>query len=139
MKTGNSCLLTTLPADVFPYELAIGVQDIKKGNNYTTEDDEIEKHKIMFATGLLSAEEEKILHLDIKTRCLGSDIRKLVQSPVSKDQSDRLGEGKVIVFNSRSRKTENLKVIFLSHGKIRGVLRFFCNETFKNCTLPFIL
>merc|ERR1712013_584110 len=70
-KIGNVCYVRTLPSDVFPYDIARGIQEIKEGNQVTGSEDEEEKHKILVDEGPLSATEEASLHDDIKATAWG--------------------------------------------------------------------
>ena len=102
MKIGTDCHVSTLPDKVFPYKIAIGIQEIKAGNDVTTEDDELDNHKILLDAGYLTEPEEKALHPDIISRCSDSPPKKLVEAPVTKNQSDDLRNGKIIFLNSKS-------------------------------------
>lgn len=66
MKLGQECLISTLPSHIFPVDIALGVQEIKKGNNVTTNDDEVQTYEILLGTGPLTKNEEQNLHPDIK-------------------------------------------------------------------------
>ena len=61
-KIGNVCYVRTLPRDVFPYEIARGIQEIKEGNPITGSEDEEEKHKILVDEGPLTAANFSELH-----------------------------------------------------------------------------
>ena len=49
MKLGNVCHISTIPLDVEPLNIAAGIQEIKDGNDVTTEEDEEEEHIILLA------------------------------------------------------------------------------------------
>ena len=96
IKIGTDCHISTLPDDVYPYEIAIGIQEIKKGNNVTIKADEIDKYKILFDAGPLTPADENALHPDIKSRCSGSAPKKFSEAYVTKSQSDKLKKGEVL-------------------------------------------
>eukprot|EP00092_Neocalanus_flemingeri_P038271 GFUD01041656.1.p1 GENE.GFUD01041656.1~~GFUD01041656.1.p1 ORF type:complete len:633 (+),score=91.24 GFUD01041656.1:52-1899(+) len=100
MKLGNTCFISTLNANVFPVDIAIGIQEIKKGNDVTTADDEVDTHAILRDLGPLTAAEETRLHEDIQSRCLDSNFKKNVETPITKIQSDDLKNGKIIFMDS---------------------------------------
>ena len=67
MKLGNTCYISNLPADVYPADIAIGIQEIKAGNDVTTEEDEVLKHAVLLDDeSPLTAAERSALHSDIK-------------------------------------------------------------------------
>eukprot|EP00092_Neocalanus_flemingeri_P056484 GFUD01066981.1.p1 GENE.GFUD01066981.1~~GFUD01066981.1.p1 ORF type:complete len:895 (+),score=149.92 GFUD01066981.1:13-2697(+) len=100
MKLGNTCFISTLNANVFPVDIAIGIQEIKKGNDVTTAHDEVDTHAILRDLGPLTRAEEIGLHEDIQSRCLDSNFKKNVETPITKIQSDDLKNGKIIFRNS---------------------------------------
>eukprot|EP00092_Neocalanus_flemingeri_P032991 GFUD01035877.1.p1 GENE.GFUD01035877.1~~GFUD01035877.1.p1 ORF type:complete len:623 (-),score=91.11 GFUD01035877.1:252-2120(-) len=100
MKLGNTCFISTLNANVFPVDIAIGIQEIKKGNDVTTADDELDTHAILRDLGHLTAAEETGLHEDIQSRCLDSNLKNTVETPITKIQSDDLKNGKIIFMGS---------------------------------------
>ena len=105
MKLGDSCHISTLPSNLFPVDIALGIQEIKKGNNATIKEDEVETQGIILGRGSLSKTEENNLHPDIKSRCLNSKIDKFEEVPVTKDQADDLKNGKIILIGSKSTKS----------------------------------
>ena len=102
MKLGQECLISTLPSHIFPVDIALGVQEIKKGNNLTTIDDEVQTYEILLGTGPLTKDEEQNLHPDIKSRCLNSTIKKFVEITATKEQTDNLRRGNIVVISSES-------------------------------------
>ena len=104
MKLGTDCHISTLPSNVYPYKLAIGVQEIQAGNDVTTELDELDKHEILMDDGYLTQAELDALHPDIKIRCSDSDSlpKKFKESTITKNQSDELRAGKIIFLPSKS-------------------------------------
>ena len=114
IKLGNVCHISTLPDNVFPVEIALGIQEIKAGNNVTNEEDEIDKHAVLLDVGSLTPAEENDLHADIKGRCPpGSTLEKFVATPVTKNQSEDLKHGEIIFLDSiSSRGNCELKVFF---------------------------
>ena len=95
-KIGDVCYISTLPNDLYPYEIARGIQDIKEGNDLTTKDDEKEEHKVLLDDGPLSYNEEYGLHSDIKSHCKGITLRKFVEFSVPKYDIERLRKGGMI-------------------------------------------
>ena len=108
MKLGNVCHISTLPKDVFPADLALGIQLNAKGNNVTTEDDELDIHTVLLDDydGELTGDEEKELHPDITNRCSGSAYKKFIEAPINKSQSDALNNGEVIFLDSQSPRAQ---------------------------------
>ena len=108
IQIGTQCFIETLPSDVFPYDIATGIQNIKKGNYFTTKDDEIMEYKVLIDNGGLSANEQNGLHSNIRKIC--SDLvitpRKFKERDVTKEQSDTLMNGGTIFFDSH----QNYKV-----------------------------
>ena len=108
IQIGTQCFIETLPSDVFPYDIATGIQNIKKGNYFTTKDDEIMEYKVLIDNGALSAYEQNGLHSNIRKIC--SDLvitpRKFKERDVTKEQSDTLMNGGTIFFDSH----QNYKV-----------------------------
>lgn len=100
MKLGNSCFISTLKTNVFPVDIAYGIQIIKNGNDVTTADDEVDTHAVLYDRGHLTAAEETGLHEDIRSRCLGSNLKRNVETPITKIQSDDLNNGKIILLDS---------------------------------------
>ena len=124
-KIGNVCYVRTLPSDVFPFDIARGIQEIKEGNPVTESEDEEEKHKILVDDGPLTSAEENGLHDDIKSLCLGLTIKKYSEKDITndRDQSDLLKKGEAILMDSGN---ENLKVISAELFKIY-------NFSFSDC------
>ena len=100
MKLGNFCHVSTLPTNVFPVDIALGVQEIEAGNDVTTEADEEDRHDILLKTGSLTTAEENALHADIKNHCSGSNINKFLAAPITKSQGEDLKNGKIVFLNS---------------------------------------
>jgi hypothetical protein len=116
MKLGNDCHISTLPGNVFPVDIALGIQEIKAGNDVTTEDDEEDKHDILLDLGSLTAVEENALHSDIKSRCTGSTLKKIAETPVTNSQGEDLKNGKIIFVNPNpSRSNCELQVVSLKY------------------------
>ena len=113
MKLGNTCHISTLPEDVYPADLAIGIQEIKTGNDVTTEEDEVLKHAILLDDeSPLTAAEKRALHSDIKKRCLDSSLNRCVGTSITESQSEDLKNGKIIDLNSKF-------VVSLNYGNWR--------------------
>ena len=124
MKLGQECLISTLPSHIFPVDIALGVQEIKKGSNVTTNDDEVQTYEILLGTGPLTKNEEQNLHPDIKSRCLNSIMKKFVEVTVTKEQTENMRRGNIIVISSGSsqsgctlqvRHAQLLCIIIYSH------------------------
>ena len=105
IKVGNACHVSTLPNNVFPVDIALGIQEIKAGNDVTTEDDEEDKHEILLDAGSLSPTEENALHSDISSRCSGSAIKKSVENAVTNSQGQDLKNGGIIFLKSNPSKS----------------------------------
>ena len=101
MKLGDTCHISTLPSNVFPVDIALGIQEIKKGNNVTVKEDEVETQGIILGRGSLSKSEENSLHPDIKSRCVNTKIDRFEEVSVTKDQADDLKNGKIILIGSK--------------------------------------
>jgi hypothetical protein len=115
MKLGDSCFISTLPTNVFPVDIALGIQEIGKGNNITRKDDEVETHEIILQLGPLTTREKTSLHPDIKSRCSNSGLQHFEEVSVSKDQSDELRKGKIISFDSKhSKRSQGCKIMVIS-------------------------
>ena len=88
---GKSCNIRTIPRNtVFPFDIAIGIQEIQQGNDFTTSDDEEEKYKVLIDYGPLTESEKDGLHDDIKSQCQGITPRKYKEQEITKDQNDNL-------------------------------------------------
>lgn len=118
VKVGNTCHISTLPSNVFPVDIALGIQEIEAGNEVTTADDEQDKHEILLDVGSLSASEANVLHSDIKIRCSESTIKKMDETLVTTSQGEELKNGGIIfIKSSPSRSNCELQVIsFLPKG-----------------------
>jgi hypothetical protein len=113
VKVGNACHISTLPDHVFPVDIALGIQEIKAGNDVTTADDEEDKHEILLEDGYLSEYEQNTLHPDIKRSCSDSHIKKAVEVPVTKSQGEDLKKGGIIFIQSKSSRSNcELQVLF---------------------------
>ena len=117
MKLGNTCYISNLPADVYPADIAIGIQEIKAGNNVTTEDDEVLQYAIILEDGPLTTAEESALHADIKSRCSPSNLKfKTPITPITESQSEDLKNGNTIVLDSGGDCKR--KVIFFKYSVV---------------------
>ena len=96
MKLGNDCFISTLPTNIFPVDIALGIQEIKKGNNITIKEDEIETQGIIVGLSALGKTEESSLHPDIISRCSNSKVKEFIEMSVTKEQSQKLRDEKVI-------------------------------------------
>ena len=110
LKLGGVCHISTSPPLLFPIDIAIGMQEIKAGNDVTTEDDEEEMNHILLDAGPLEAGEEGNLHPDIKSRCLGSPIKKFVEAPITKSQGEDLKKGEIIFVKSSGSRSGNCQL-----------------------------
>ena len=97
LKIGGVCHIATLPYDTFPIDIAIGIQEIKEGNDVTTGDDEDTQHEILIPDGVFTSAENKDLHADIKEMCKDSSIKKFVLA--TPGQTEVLKNGGVIVLD----------------------------------------
>ena len=97
LKIGGVCHIATLPYDTFPIDIAIGIQEIKEGNDVTTGDDEDTQHEILIPDGVFTSTENKDLHADIKEMCKDSSIKKFVLA--TPGQTEVLKNGGVIVLD----------------------------------------
>ena len=114
MKLGESCFISTLPKNVFPVDIALGIQEIGKGNNITRKDDEVETNGIILQLGSLATHEETSLHTDIKSLCSNSGLQQFEEVSVSKEQSDQLRKGEIISFDSkRPRRSHGCKIMVM--------------------------
>ena len=105
MKLGADCFVSTLPRNIFPVDIALGLQEIKKGNNITEKADEIDTQGIIIGLNSLSNKELKALHPDIKSRCSDRKIKDFKEMPITKSQSEDLKNGKVILLDPTSTNT----------------------------------
>ena len=110
MKIGTDCHISTLPADVFPYDIAIGIQEIKKANDVTKEDDELAVTTFLLDAGPLTSTEENSLHPDIKSRCSATTPKRLLKASFTKGQTDKLMNERFILLDGPSSEC-SLKVI----------------------------
>ena len=101
MKLGKTCHISTLPKDVFPVDIAFGIQLIANGNNVTTEEDEVDKFTVLLDDGQLDENEEYDLHPDISNPCSGLSYRKFTEAPINKTQNEALNNGEVIFLESK--------------------------------------
>lgn len=103
MKLGNMCHVSTLPRDVFPVDIALGIDLIAKGNDITTEADELQQYTIILDNGALSENEENNLHPDISSRCSGpgSSYRKFTEQSITESERDDLHNGLSIFIDSK--------------------------------------
>ena len=101
MKLGKTCHISTLPRDVFPVDIAFGIQLIANGNNVTTEKDEVDKYTVLLDDGQVDETEEKDLHPDITNHCSGLKYRKFTEAPINKSQSEALASGEVVFLESK--------------------------------------
>merc|ERR1712025_652560 len=121
LKIGGVCYIATLPYDTFPIDIAIGIQEIKEGNDETTEDDEDTQHEILIPDGVLTSAENKDLHADIKEMCKDSSIDKFVLPTPS--QTEMLNNGGVIVLDDG----EDLGIAAMVSNQGSGSWRFPSN------------
>ena len=100
MKLGDTCHISTLPEHVFPAYIDIGIQEIKAGNDVTTEEDEVLKYAVLLDDeSRLTTAEKDALHSNIKSRCSDSTYNRFVETPITESQSEDLKEGKIIQLN----------------------------------------
>ena len=104
MKLGDDCFVSTLPSNIFPVDIALGIQEIKKGNNATGEADEIQTQGVLVGLQPLKYADKNKLHPDIKSRCSSSEIKDFKEMPVTKEQSDDLRNGKIIFIDAKATK-----------------------------------
>ena len=113
-KLGDRCFISTLPKNVFPVDIALGIQEIRKGNNITRKDYEVETHGIILQLGSLTSTEKRSLHPDIKSRCSNSALQQFKEVSVRNDQSDQLRKGKIISFDSKhSKRSHGCKIMVM--------------------------
>eukprot|EP00092_Neocalanus_flemingeri_P012987 GFUD01013997.1.p1 GENE.GFUD01013997.1~~GFUD01013997.1.p1 ORF type:complete len:1217 (+),score=231.72 GFUD01013997.1:486-3653(+) len=93
------CYISTLKDDVYPVDIALGINEIKTGNDETTEDDEVDTHVLLLDKGPMDTTN---LHRDITRHCKNLEYKKFVETPITKTQSEDLKNGKPIFLNSRS-------------------------------------
>ena len=83
----------------------MGIQEIQKGNNVTGKEDEIEVQGVLIGLQSLEEAEKNLLHPDIKSRCSNSEIKDFKEIPITKDQSNDLRNGKVILIEPETTRS----------------------------------
>ena len=106
MKVGDQCHVADLPSNVFPVDIALGLQEIKNGNNITIEQDERAQFGIIIPMENLSENDVSSLHPDIKSRCGNSIPKKFVEEKISKSQTDDLKNGKIVLLGSNTQRSQ---------------------------------
>ena len=101
MKLGNVCHISTIPRDVSPLDIALGIHLIANGNEMTTEIDEVEKYTVLLDEGQLEQSEMNDLHPNISSRCSDSVYRKFSEAYINKSQSEALDKGEIIFLESK--------------------------------------
>ena len=122
IKIGDECFVSTLPRHIFPVDIALGIQEIKKGNNITIKEDELETQGIIVGLGSLDKEEENELHTDIKNRCSNANFQKFKEMPITKEQDNDLQNGKIILLDQTSSRSNCELLVHV----------FFMNKCFRN-------
>ena len=75
---GTSCLISTLPRDIFPYNYAIDMKKTAAANKFCIpKNDELNKTTILRNDVSLTEDEENALHPDIALQCSGSKKKKI--------------------------------------------------------------
>ena len=88
-KIGDDCQVMTLPAKMFPADIAIGLQEIKESS---VPEDDIDRH---FLNRQLDDADVPGLHPLMIETC-PNGVKSIQQKPISKEESDMLGNGGVI-------------------------------------------
>ena len=112
VKVGNVCYVADLPSHVFPVDIALGLQEIKNGNDITIEEDEKVEFGVIIPTEYLSKVEIKSLHPDIKSRCINSPPKKFVEEKISESQTNDLKNGKIVILGSNSQRSQCLLQVY---------------------------
>merc|ERR1712013_414409 len=91
IKIGEECFVETFPLYVvYPMDIAVGIEEIKQGNNATGEEDEKEEYWAIDEGLAFTDSERNALHTDIKEMCLNSEIKYFEKMSITKEQSDNL-------------------------------------------------
>merc|ERR1719312_123660 len=97
IKIGEECFVESLPTTVYPVDIAVGIEEIKQGNNVTREEDEKEEYWIVDELRSFTDSERNALHVEIKDMCLNSEIKYFKKMSITKEQSDNLRMGNVVI------------------------------------------
>merc|ERR1712179_9952 len=122
IKIGTQRFVENLEKDVYPYDIARGIQEIKNGNDLTRKNDEVPEYGILIDNGPLSSHEKSDLHPNINKICsdVGVPPRKFRKITVTEKQSDILLNGGPIFLNS----DQNFKTVAIAKDGNSGILRF---------------
>ena len=141
MKIGDNCFVSTLPTNIFPIDIALGIQEIKKGNNETDDTDEIRSFGILIELESLQDNEKNALHSDIKARCSNSEIKDFKEIPIRKEHNDDLMNGKIIFLDKPTTSNTCFLMVFfnisnsLSNKSFSSLLQFR-NKMFSEIKFP---
>ena len=76
--------------------MAVGLQEIRNGNNITDEEDEVNEFMVIVPDGTLTEEDDRNLHSEIRSRCSNSKKIKFQEIKIASAQHNELGKGNVV-------------------------------------------
>ena len=116
LKFGNNCFVKDLDENLFPVDIAIGLQEIKNGNDVTEREDEVDIFKVIMTDGALSASETNDLHPDIQRRCANLNTNKFKEAQINASQDEDLKNGKIVFVSEQKEQSQcTVQVSVKSH------------------------
>ena len=105
-KIGDDCLVMDLPSDMFPVDIALGLEEIKKPS---VQEDDKDRH---FLNRQLDDRNVTGLHPLVQETC-PNGVKSTQPEPISREDSEILGNGSVVFF-------EDNKIIKEVDSKLRS-------------------
>ena len=124
-KRGNQCLITTLPSNFYPVDVALGMKEIV---DVVREEDSLVQHSVLLDGGEMTAAEVSSLKQPILDECSPSTsptFRRVTEAKVTAEQAATLEDGGVVFLPQES--TRACSIMVSTVGFIL-LLQTFCSD-----------
>ena len=102
-------------------DIAVGIEEIKQGNNVTGEEDEKEEYWIVDELWSFTDSERNTLHVEIKDMCLNSEIKYFKKMSITKEQSDNLRKGNVVIMYPNPAKSNCQLKVKIANNSVQQI------------------
>ena len=99
----------------------MGIEEIKQGNNVTWEEDEKEEYWIVDELWSFTDSERNALHVEIKDMCLNSEIKYFKKMSITKEQSDNLRKGNVVIMYPNPAKSNCQLKVKIANNSVQQI------------------
>ena len=99
----------------------MGIEEIKQGNNATGEEDEKEEYWIVDELWSFTDSERNTLHVEIKDMCLNSEIKYFKKMSITKEQSDNLRKGNVVIMYPNPAKSNCQLKVKIANNSVQQI------------------